>query len=96
MSKELTMNENMKIGLFFVLGVAAGALGAVAVSRGNLNLKPALAGLMAGGMELRDKAAAAFERAREEVEDVVAEAEHLRTDKERQPAAKPAPKKAEG
>ena len=34
------MNENLKYGLFFLGGVALGAVGAVAVSRGKLDLKP--------------------------------------------------------
>lgn len=80
------MNENLKYGLLFALGVAAGALGAVAVSKGKINLKPAMADLMAAGMELKDKAASVIERCREEVEDVVAEAEHTRKAKVEAPA----------
>jgi len=80
------MNENLKYGLLFALGLTAGALGAVALSRGKLNLKPAMADLVAAGMEIKEKAAAVIERCREEVEDVVAEADHVRKNKGKVPA----------
>ena len=37
---DVDMNENLKYGLFFLGGAALGAIGAVAVSRGKLDLKP--------------------------------------------------------
>ena len=40
------MNENLKYGLFFLGGAALGAIGAVAVSRGKLDLKPFAAELV--------------------------------------------------
>ena len=40
------MNENLKYGLFFLGGAALGAIGAVAVSRGKLDLKPFAAALL--------------------------------------------------
>ena len=40
------MNENMKYGLFFLGGLALGAIGAVAVSKGKLDLKPMAADLL--------------------------------------------------
>ena len=54
------MNENLKYGLFFLGGAALGAIGAVAVSR---------------GLDVRDALLAKAETVRENMEDVVAEAQ---------------------
>ena len=48
------MNENMKYGLFFLGGLALGAIGAVAVSKGKLDLKPVAADLLSRGMDVKD------------------------------------------
>ena len=50
------MNQNVKYGLFFLGGVALGALGAVAVTRGKLDVKPLATSLLSSGMDLREKA----------------------------------------
>lgn len=69
------MNEMGKCGLFFLAGLAVGALGAVAVTRGKLNVKPLASELLSGGMELRDKIMSGVEGVKEDLEDVVAEAQ---------------------
>ena len=69
------MNENLKYGLFFLGGAALGAIGAVVVSRGKLDLKPFAAELVSRGLDLRDAVMARAETVRENVEDVVAEAQ---------------------
>lgn len=69
------MNENFKYGLFFLGGVALGAIGAVAVSRGKLDLKPFAAELVSRGLDVRDALLAKAETVRENMEDVVAEAQ---------------------
>lgn len=69
------MNDNMKYGLFFLGGVALGAIGAVAVSRGKLDLKPFATELMSRGLDARDALLARAETVRENVEDMVAEAQ---------------------
>lgn len=69
------MNENLKYGLFFLGGATLGAIGAVAVSRGKLDLKPFAAELVSRGLDLRDAVMARAETVRENVEDVVAEAQ---------------------
>lgn len=69
------MNNTTKYGLIFLGGVVVGALGAVAVTRGKLQVKPLAADLISGGMELRDKIMAGVEGVREDIEDVVAEAQ---------------------
>ena len=68
------MNENLKYGLFFLGGVALGAVGAVAVSRGKLDLRPFATELMSRGLDARDALMARAEAVRENVEDMVAEA----------------------
>lgn len=69
------MNETTKYGLAFLGGVLVGALGAVAITRGKLDVKPLAADLLAGGMNLRDKAMNAVESVKEDLADVVAEAQ---------------------
>ncbi len=69
------MNENFKYGLFFLGGVALGAIGAVAVSRGKLDLKPFAAELVSRGLDAKEALMAKAETVRENVEDLVAEAE---------------------
>lgn len=68
------MNENLKYGLFFLGGVALGAMGAVAVSRGKLDIKPFATELMSRGLDVKDALLARAEAVREDVEDMVAEA----------------------
>ena len=69
------MNENFKYGLFFLGGVALGAIGAVAVSRGKLDLKPFATELESRGLDAKDALMAKAEPMRENMEDLVAEAE---------------------
>ena len=69
------MNQNVKHGLFFLGGVALGALGAVAITRGKLDVKPLATSLLSSGLDLRDKALAAVESVKEDIADVVAEAQ---------------------
>ena len=69
------MNENLKYGLFFLGGAALGALGAVAVSRGKLDLRPFAAELVSRGLDVKDAVLAGAETVRENVEDVMAEAQ---------------------
>ncbi|MEG6506596.1 hypothetical protein ACR4XJ_09430 [Nitratidesulfovibrio sp. D1] len=71
------MNENLKYGLYFVGGVALGALGAVMLGRGKFDIRPAMADLLSHGFDLKEKASAYAETVREHVEDIVAEAEHV-------------------
>lgn len=72
------MNENFKGLLYFLGGVAVGALGVVALSKNKLELKPALTDLAAGAMDLKEKVACVVERAKEDVSDFMAEVEHAR------------------
>lgn len=69
------MNQSYKYGLFFLGGLAVGALGAMAISRGKLSVKPLATDLISSGIDLRDKALAAVEGVKEDLADVVAEAQ---------------------
>lgn len=71
------MNENMKYGLFFLGGLALGANGAVAVSRGKLDIKPLAADLLSRGMDVKDAVLAKVETVKENVDDMVAEAREV-------------------
>ena len=71
------MNENMKYGLFFLGGLALGALGAVAASRGKLDFKPLAADLLSRGMDMKDAVLAKVETVKEDMDDVVAEAREV-------------------
>ena len=70
----MALNQATKYGLFFVGGIAVGALGMALVSRGKLNIKPLATDLLASGIDLRDKALAAVDGVKEDLADVVAEA----------------------
>lgn len=69
------MNETTKYGLFFVGGVLVGALGAVALTRGKLDVKPLATELLSSGIDLKDKLMAGVDGVREDLADVMAEAE---------------------
>lgn len=68
------MNETLKYGLFFLGGVALGALGTVAVSRGKLDVKPLAADLLSRGMDVKEALMAKADSVRENMEDILAEA----------------------
>lgn len=72
------MNDYLKNGLFLAAGVAIGALGAVALSKGNLSIRPAMADLLSHGMDLKEKTAAVLEKAKENIDDLMAEAKHAK------------------
>lgn len=69
------MNETTKYGLFFVGGVLVGALGAVALTRGKLDVKPLATDLLSSGIDLKDKLMAGVDGVREDLAGVMAEAE---------------------
>lgn len=68
------MNSGIKFGLFFLGGIALGALGAVALSKGKLNLKPVAADLISRGMDVKDALMSKVEAVKEDMEDLAAEA----------------------
>ena len=81
------MNDYLKNGLFLAAGVAIAALGAVALGKGKLSIRPAMADLLSHGMDLKEKTAAVLERAKENIDDLMAEAKHAKESREGQPVA---------
>lgn len=71
------MNENLKYGLFFLGGIALGALGTVAVSKGKLDIKPLATDLLSRGMDIKDAMMTKVETVRENMDDMVAEARNV-------------------
>ena len=69
------MNNYTKYGLIFLGGVALGALGAMAISRGRVQGVKPLATDLVAGIALRDKLMSVAEGVKEDIEDVVAEAQ---------------------
>ena len=69
------MTETTKYGLFFLGGVIVGAVGAVALPKGKLDVKPLATDLLSTGLDLRDKVMAGVEGVKEDLADVMAEAE---------------------
>lgn len=70
------MNENIKYGLIFLGGLAVGALGAAAVSRNGLTMKPLATDILSRGMDVKDAMLGKVEIVKENIEDMVAEAHH--------------------
>ncbi|MBR3664545.1 MAG: hypothetical protein IKN64_07810 [Desulfovibrio sp.] len=83
------MNDGLKYGLFLVAGIALGALGAVAVSKGKLDLRPMASDLMSRGMDVKDAILGKFEAVKEDLEDMAAAARQ-KSDKRKAEAAEQA------
>ncbi|EKO40596.1 MAG: hypothetical protein B193_0683 [Solidesulfovibrio magneticus str. Maddingley MBC34] len=79
------MNDYLKNGLFLAAGVAIGALGAVALGKGKLSIRPAMTDLLSHGMDLKEKTAAVLERAKENMDDLMVEAKHAKESREGKP-----------
>ena len=96
------MNQTVKYGLFFLGGVTVGvigAIGAASIARGKFNVKSAASDLLSSGMDIRDKVLAGVEDVKEELADVMAEAQvkaqERREAKEAEEAAAAAPAAAD-
>ncbi len=73
------MNGNYwKYGLTLGAGMAIGALGAILLSKNPGCVKKTAADLLGRSMDLKDKAAEFMETAKENMEDLAAEARHSR------------------
>ena len=68
------MNSVFKYGLVFLGGLAVGALGASAVKRGSLDLKPLATDLISRGMDVKDALLSKVEAVKEDMQDLAAEA----------------------
>ncbi len=73
----MVLNQATKYGLFFVGGLVVGALGAVAIAKGKKfgGVKPLASSLLAAGIDAKDKVLAGVEGVKEDLADVVAEAQ---------------------
>ena len=68
------MNSVFKYGLVFLGGLVVGALGASAVKRGSLDLKPLATDLITGGRRVEDERRSRWEPDKEKIKDLAAEA----------------------
>lgn len=63
-----------RYALYFLGGLAVGVVGAAALSKCNIEVKPIATGLLSKTMDIKDAVVAKLEIAKENLEDVVAEA----------------------
>ncbi len=68
------MNDGLRFGLYFLGGMVVGALGAVAVSRGKLDVRPVAADLLSRGIDVKDALMGKVDALKEGMEDLAAEA----------------------
>lgn len=83
----MAINPNIwKYGLAAGAGVALGAVGAVLLSRGRVDLKKTAATILSHGMDLKDQASEFMENAKENLEDLAAEAKEEQNKRKEQNA----------
>lgn len=70
-------NNLVKYGLLIGGGIAIGAIGALVLTRNSEELKKAAATILSHGMDFKEKAAAYMETAKENMEDLAAEAKDM-------------------
>ncbi|WP_045221245.1 DUF1490 family protein [Desulfonatronum thioautotrophicum] len=68
------MNDMIRGGLLFLAGAVVGAAGASLMARQDNPLRGAVVGTLAQGLAAKDKMLTSLEKAKENVEDMVAEA----------------------
>lgn len=78
------MNTYLKYALIALGGIIVGAAGAIAISRGKINLKPYAANIISRGMDVKDAVNGCVERIKEDAEDLVAEAKEMKSAREAQ------------
>lgn len=81
----MALNNYWRYGLTLGAGIAIGALGAVLLSRGSIDVKKGMATLLSHGMDLKDKAATLVETAKENIDDLAAEARHVSESRKEEP-----------
>ena len=75
------MNESSQKALLFLGGLALGSLATMALSRNSDKVRPVLAEVAAGAMNLRDRAVGKLQRTKEDMSDFMAEVEYARSAK---------------
>jgi hypothetical protein len=73
------MNEIVKNGFWLLAGVITGVTGTRLLSKHAVPFRGMFVGAIAQGMSVKDKVAISLEKARENVEDIVAEARHVQS-----------------
>ncbi len=68
----------LKYGLALGAGALVGAVGVSLLSGGSVDLKKAMAKVVSHGMDIKDKAATIAETAKENLDDIAAEARDVR------------------
>lgn len=69
-------NEVVKCGLFLLGGIVIGAIGATAIKKGALKgLRPVASDVLSRGYDIREKVLEKVDAAREDIADVLAEAQ---------------------
>jgi hypothetical protein len=82
-------NTFWKYGLALGAGIAIGAAGALLLSRNPALVRKTLTAALCRGLDLKDKAAAFVETAKENAEDIAAEARHAREQRKARQEAGP-------
>lgn len=77
----LNLSGGAKLGLFFLGGLAVGALGAIALSRGKLDIKPLASEIVSRGMDVKDAVMGKVESFKEDLQDIAAEARQKQEDR---------------
>jgi len=77
-------NDYVKLGLAVGAGVAIGAAGAILLSRGKIDLRKTAATILSHGLDLKEQAEAILENAKENLEDIAAEAKHEQEERKAQ------------
>lgn len=72
------MGDYHRSGVYVLGGVILGVIGSVLIGQQKGRLRPAATALLSKGLDIKDQAAAAFDVAKEQTEDLFAEAEDLR------------------
>lgn len=86
------MSEGYQRGLYLAGGIALGVVAAALLGREKGRLRPAAADLLSRGLDVKDRALMMAETAKEQIEDIVAEAQDIQS-RRAEPAA-PAAKTA--
>ena len=84
------MGEYSRNGMFMLGGVVLGMAAAAILGQQKSQVRPAVAGLISRGLDVKDQAVTALEVVKEQAEDLFAEAEDIRQKRvEAQPAVAP-------
>ena len=72
------MGDYNRNGMYMIGGVVLGLVSAAVLGQQKNRLRPAVAGLISRGLDVKDSAVVAAESVKEQAEDLLAEAEDMR------------------